>query len=108
VGQETYKRTQDAIEARLVGHIKVRSSPEPITVYEVLARQGALEPRKAQAVARFLEGFERYQTRQWEQALPAFDAALQLDPSDGPCKYYKQKCETLLATGVCYGATLSA
>ena len=98
VGQETYKRAQHAIEARLVGHIKVRSYPEPLTVYEVLARSGALEPRKAQAVAHFLEGFERYQARQWEQALPAFDAALQLDPSDGPCKYYKQKCETLLAS----------
>jgi hypothetical protein len=64
----------------------------------VLARQGALEPRQAQAVAHFLEGFERYQARQWEQALPAFDAALQLDPSDGPSQYYKQRCQTLLAS----------
>jgi RNA polymerase sigma factor (sigma-70 family) len=98
VGQEAYQRAQDAIEARLVGQIKPRAYPAPLAVYEVLARKGALEPHRAQAVTRFQEGFERYQARQWEQALPAFDAALQLDPTDGPAKYYRQKCETLLAT----------
>ena len=96
VGQETYERAQDAIEARLVGHIKRRVYPQPISVYEVLARKGALAPHKAQAVARFQEGFDRYQARQWEQALPAFNEALQLDPGDGPARYYQQRCETLL------------
>jgi RNA polymerase sigma factor (sigma-70 family) len=98
VGQQTYERAQDATEARLVGRIKIRAYPEPISVYEVLARKGALEPHKAQAVTRFQEGFERYQARQWEQALPAFNEALRLDPSDGPAKYYQQRCETLLAS----------
>jgi RNA polymerase sigma factor (sigma-70 family) len=98
IGQETYARAQDAIEARLLGQVKQRLYPEPITVYEVLARKGALAPHKAQAVECFLEGLEHYHTRRWEQALPAFEAALQHDPSDGPSKYYRQKCETLLAS----------
>jgi adenylate cyclase len=97
VGQETYERAQDAVEARLVGHIKRRVYPQPISVYEVLARKGALAPHQAQAVAHFQEGFARYQARQWEQALPAFNEAVQLDPGDGPAKYYQQRCEALLA-----------
>jgi len=33
----------------------------------------------------------------WEQALPAFTEALQLDPADSPSRFYKERCETLLA-----------
>jgi adenylate cyclase len=72
-------------------------SPDPLMAYEVLARKGDLEPRKAQVNARYLEGFAHYQARRWEQALPIFRDALQLDPSDGPSKYYQERCEALLA-----------
>jgi len=64
--------------------------------YEVLARKGDLESHKVQANVRYLEGFAHYQARRWEQALPAFHEALQLDPSDGPSRYYQARCETLL------------
>ncbi len=56
-----------------------------------------MEPRKAQVNARYLEGFAHYQARRWEQALPIFRDALQLDPSNGPSKYYQERCATLLA-----------
>jgi hypothetical protein len=69
----------------------------PIMAYEILARKGGLAPRQAQANARYLEGFAPYQARRWEEALPAFRDALQLDPSDGPSRYYQERCETLLA-----------
>ena len=98
VGQDTYQSAQDAIEARIVGHLKLRLSPEPVTVYEVLARQGELDPHKAQTIARYQEGFEHYQARRWEEALPAFNEALRLDPDDGPAKFYQERCENLLAT----------
>jgi adenylate cyclase len=65
--------------------------------YEVMARKGELEPRKAQAITHYLEGFAHYQARRWEQALPAFRAALQLDPDDGPSRFYQERCATLLA-----------
>jgi RNA polymerase sigma factor (sigma-70 family) len=97
VSRETYQHAQSAIEARIVGQVKVRPFPEPVTVYEVLAHKGGLDTRKAQAIAPYLEGFEYYQARQWERALPAFNAALQLDPSDGPSRFYKDRCEALLA-----------
>jgi adenylate cyclase len=97
IGDATYQQAQEAIEARPVGLLKAPLSPQPIMAYEVLARKGGLEPRKAQANARYLEGFAHYQARRWEQALPAFRDALQLDPSDGPSRYYQERCETLLA-----------
>lgn len=97
VGHDTYQQAQHAIEARLVGQVKTRLYAEPVTVYEVLARKGHLEAHKAQAVAHYQEGFEHYQARRWEQALPAFDAALQYDPNDGPTTFYKERCANLLA-----------
>jgi adenylate cyclase len=97
IGDATYQQAQEEIEARPVGQLKAPLSPEPIMAYEVLARKGGLEPRKAQANAHYLEGFAHYQARRWEQALPAFRDALQLDPSDGPSRYYQERCETLLA-----------
>jgi RNA polymerase sigma factor (sigma-70 family) len=97
IGDATYQQAQEAIEARAVGQFKLSPYPDPIMAYEVLARKGDLEPRKAQASARYLEGFAHYQARRWEQALAAFRDALQLDPSDGPSRYYQERCETLLA-----------
>ena len=97
IGDATYQQAQEAIEARAVGQLKAPLSPEPIMAYEVLARKGGLEPRQAQANVHYLEGFAHYQARRWEQALPAFRDALQLDPSDGPSRYYQERCETLLA-----------
>lgn len=96
IGDATYQQAQEAIEARPVGQLKAPLSPEPIMAYEVLARKGLLESRKSQANARYLEGFAHYRARRWEQALPAFREALQLDPSDGPSRYYQERCETLL------------
>jgi hypothetical protein len=97
VGHETYEQAQGAIEARAVGQVKVRLYPTAVMAYEVLARKGELAAPKRQAIARYLEGFTHYQARQWEQALPAFSEALQLDPIDGPSKFYKERCEVLLA-----------
>jgi RNA polymerase sigma factor (sigma-70 family) len=97
VGGETYEQAQDSIEARLVGQLKPRFHHEPIMAYEVLARKGALESSKMQAVARYLEGLEHYQARRWEQALPAFTEALHLAPGDGPSRFYQERCEALLA-----------
>ena len=96
-GHETYEQAQETIEARLVGQLKTRFHHEPILAYEVLARKGALESPKMQASARYLEGLAHYQARRWEQALPAFTEALHLDPSDGPSRFYQERCEVLLA-----------
>jgi RNA polymerase sigma factor (sigma-70 family) len=95
--RETYEQAQETIEARLVGQLKTRFHHEPIMAYEVLARKGALESPKMQASARYLEGLAHYQARRWEQALPAFIEALHLDPSDGPSRFYQERCEALLA-----------
>jgi RNA polymerase sigma factor (sigma-70 family) len=97
IGDATYQQAREAVEARPVGQLKAPLSPESIMAYEVLARKGGLESRKAQANARYLEGFAHYLARRWEQALPVFREALQLDPSDGPSRYYQGRCETLLA-----------
>jgi len=98
VGHETYAQAQGAIEARAVGQVKMRLyHPTAVMAYEVLARKGEVAGPKRQAIARYLEGFTSYQTRQWEQALPAFSEALQLDPTDGPSRFYKERCEALLA-----------
>jgi len=96
-GRETYEQAQETIEARLVGQLKTRFHHEPIMAYEVLARKGALASPKMQASARYLEGLAHYQARRWEQALPAFTEALHLDPSDGPSRFYQERCEALLA-----------
>ena len=97
VERETYEQARETIEARLVGQLKPRFHHEPIMAYEVLSNKGVLEPSKMQAVARYLEGLAHYQARRWEQALPAFTEALRLDPSDGPSRFYQERCEALLA-----------
>ena len=96
VGRETYEQAQETIEARLVGHLKPRFQHEPVMAYEVLARKGLWSLQDAGG--RPVSGRpEHYQARRWEQALPAFTEALHLDPSDGPSRFYQERCKDLLA-----------
>src|SRR5262249_19301130 len=98
VGPETYERVRGAVEARAVGQIRMEPHPRTIAAYEILSRRGDLAPGKAEAVARYRDGFEHYRGRRWEEALPIFEEALRHDPDDGLSRFYRDRCRSLLET----------
>jgi adenylate cyclase len=83
---------------REVDLLRVKGKVEPVVVYELLARKGQLDPMKQQVVQGYLEGLRAYKARDFAQARRDFEAALSLDPLDGPSRVYLRRSEEFLAT----------
>jgi adenylate cyclase len=97
LGPRTYELARQDIEAREVDLMRVKGKHEPVVVYELLARKGALPSHKQLVVGTYLEGLKAYKCRDFKQAVAKFEAALTLDPKDGPSRIYLQRAQEFLA-----------
>jgi class 3 adenylate cyclase len=90
----TYDRAKDKIIGRLVDDIVVVGKTEPIKVYEIVGSEQLPppEPRKKCNEA-YARGFTLYTERKWDEAIAAFDEALEHMPGDGPSKVLRARCE---------------
>jgi adenylate cyclase len=98
LGPRTYELAQSDIEAREVDMLQVKGKLEPVMVYELLARKGELLVEKRHVVDAYLDGLALYKQREFARSKERFDAALALDPSDGPTKVYLHRVQEYLAT----------
>jgi adenylate cyclase len=98
LGPRTYELAQPDIEAREVDMLRVKGKLEPVVVYELLARKGDLPVEKRHAVDAYLDGLTLYKQREFAMAKERFEAALALDPSDGPSEVYLHRVQEYQAT----------
>jgi len=98
LGPRTYELAQPDIEAREVDMLRVKGKLEPVVVYELLARKGTLSAEKQRVVGLYQDGLAAYKRREFVRAKEHFEAALALDPSDGPSKVYLHRVQEYLAT----------
>jgi adenylate cyclase len=98
LGPRTYELAQADIEAREVDLMRVKGKKLPVAVYELLARKGELPPEKRRVVDLFAEGLALYKQRDFTAAKERFEAALKLDPADGPSHVYLVRSEEYLAS----------
>ena len=98
IGPRTHELAQSNVEAREVDLLRVKGKFEPVVVYELLARKGQLAPVKQQVLEVYTRGLHSYKTRAFESAQRDFQAALKLDPLDGPSKVYLRRAQEFLAT----------
>lgn len=96
LGPRTYELAKPDIEAREVDMLRVKGKLEPVVVYELLARKGELPAQKQRVVSLYLEGLAAYKKRHFAAAKDRFQAALAVDPSDGPSKVYVHRAEEYL------------
>jgi len=87
---------REAVEVRELDLLAVKGKQQPVTVYEVLAEKGALEPSFAAVLERYSEGLRLYRAREFAAAREAFRGALALRPEDGPSQTYVDRCEYFL------------
>jgi adenylate cyclase len=97
ISEHTYAAARGAIEVREVDTVRAVGHPDPVAIYEVLARRGELGAEKARVVEIYAQGLEQYRKRNWAAALGTLDKGLELDPQDGPTLKLKARCETFLA-----------
>ena len=97
ISESTYLVTRALIEARELDSIRVVGKDEPVRVYEVLGRTGQVDPQKLQVVDLFNEGVGKYRERHWEEAISFFEQGLAIDPDEGPCAVYIDRCRDFMA-----------
>ncbi|MBC7186554.1 MAG: CHASE2 domain-containing protein [Calditrichaeota bacterium] len=93
--------TQQMLNGRFVTReldlLRVKGKTLPVRVYELVAEQyEELEERQLRALDLFAQGLAAYRARQWQEALRAFRAALELQPNDGPSRVYCERCALFL------------
>jgi len=98
LGPRTYELAQADIEAREVDLMRVKGKKHPVAVYELLARKGKLSPEKQRVVDLFSEGLALYKQRNFSAATERFEAALKLDPTDGPSHVYLGRAQEYLVS----------
>ena len=79
---------------REVDLIRVRGKDRPVAVYESLGYRTD-EPGLPALLELHAAGLAAYRGREWAAAIRAFDAALELYPTDGPANVYRGRCEFL-------------
>ena len=96
LGPRTYELASQDIEAREVDRMRVKGKKEPVVVFELLARKGCLSAEQHRVIKTYVEGLEAYKHRDFKTAAAQFEAALSLDPSDGPSRVYLERAKEYL------------
>ncbi len=84
ISEFTYRAAGDIMEVRPLDSIRVVGKDEPVRVYEVLGRKGEVSRDKLDVVDAYVNGFNMYSERKWDEAIAHFQAGLKIDAEDGP------------------------
>jgi adenylate cyclase len=97
VGESTRAEVADVFEFRFLDLVAVKGKTEPVAIYELMAVKGGLPAEREAVLEAYRHGVKAYRAQDWVAAHAAFDAALALDPHDGPSLLYRQRTEEYLA-----------
>jgi len=82
---------KDKFITRKLDEIYVVGKQKPITIYELIGY--AEDNRMREAVAQYEKGLDAYRQQQWDEAAAFFNAAVNLQPEDGPSLAMSKRCE---------------
>lgn len=75
---------------REVDVIRVKGKDRPVAVFEALGFREA--PALSDMLDAYEEGLAAYRAHKWKAAIKAFEAALKIEPGDGPSAMYLDRC----------------
>ncbi|MCX7677674.1 MAG: adenylate/guanylate cyclase domain-containing protein [Spirochaetes bacterium] len=96
ISENVYREVKDQVVVRPLDRIRVVGKAEPITVYELICRKNELTPEQKELLDIYLEGHEHFTHRDWNKARASFKAALKINPTDGPCLKFIERCNEYL------------
>jgi adenylate cyclase len=91
ISEFTWEKVKDVVAVRELDRIAVKGKDQPVTVYEVLAERGKVDPAVAEAVRVFHEGLAHYRARRFREAIECFRRA-----GDPPSRLYIERSEHFL------------
>ena len=98
IGAGTYQAVRGQVEARELDWIRVSEGAPQTSVYELLGLKGTLGAEKAKSVELYGQALKLYRARTFAEAHSCLQAALQLNPDDGPAQRLLELCDGLIQT----------
>jgi adenylate cyclase len=97
INQRGRELAGDAVEFRELDLMRVKGKREPIHVFEVLGLKGEVDAIRLEVRDLFEQGLADYRQRRFIAAGVSFQAALDLDPDDEPCRVFAERCRLYVA-----------
>lgn len=79
IGEETYKKSIDKIEARLLDKIVVKGKEKPVKVYNLIGKKGAVSDELLKFVSYYNSGMDDYFSRNWSGAIDNFQKSMEIE-----------------------------
>jgi adenylate cyclase len=96
--EETYRLSQNVIEARELDLVTVPGKTEPVRIYEAMGRAGELGEKDMKLRSLFGEGLAAYRRQDWDEAQAHFESCLQISAEDGPSRLFLERIPHLRST----------
>jgi len=84
INEECYRLAETEVEAREIDLVTVFGKMEPVRIFELQARQGALDPAIAKLNNVYTDALQLYREQKWKEAEGAFRDCLKIKEHDGP------------------------
>ena len=97
VSERTIAAAGAAVEVREIDRVVVEGHTHSEVIFEMLGPKGELTPQQLASRDRYLEGLAAYRQQRWDDALSAFNGALEAMPGDGPSIALLKRVEDLKA-----------
>jgi adenylate cyclase len=91
VGEATRAAARGAFVYRFLDVVAVKGRAAPLTVYEVVGREGQVPEDTLEWLERFHEGIQLYRGRRWTAAAACFEGLAVASPADGPTRLYRRR-----------------
>jgi adenylate cyclase len=98
LSEETYRLSQNVIEARELDLVTVPGKTEPVRIYEAMGRAGELGESEIKLRSLFSEGLAAYRRQDWDGAQAHFESCLQISTEDGPSRLFVERIAHLRST----------
>jgi adenylate cyclase len=93
ISDYTYEYVKNDFYTRELDLIRVVGKEKAIKVHELIAfKDEKLSDNFMKLLEKYQEGLQFYKTQQWDKAINAFEACLQLVPDDTPSAEYRTRC----------------
>jgi adenylate cyclase len=92
ISGQTRDGAANAIVTRELELLAVYGKAEPVPVFELVALAGEELGPKGELIRHFEDGLRAYRNRDFELAIQYFQAAAEIDPTDGPTLLYMERC----------------
>jgi adenylate cyclase len=97
ISEATWEQVKDSLSTRELDIIRVHGKAQPTRIFEVCGYSPLPSTQRAM-LSNFEAGLRAYRNQRWDEAMRAFQQALDQLPGDAPSQLYLRRCKAFMAT----------